>query len=152
MVDGKLISLGLWDTAGQEEYDRLRPLSYPLTDVFLLCFSVVSPPSLENLRSKWNPEVTHHCPEAPKLLVATKTDLRFDQQAIQRLAQRGMSPVSTEAGQQVAKAIGAAKYMECSALTQEGLKQVFDEAIRAALAPPKKHHATERGKKKCSLF
>ena len=45
MVDNKQINLGLWDTAGQEDYDRLRPLSYPMTDVFLVCFSVVSPTS-----------------------------------------------------------------------------------------------------------
>jgi Ras-related C3 botulinum toxin substrate 1 len=52
MVDGKPISLGLWDTAGQEDYDRLRPLSYPQTDVFLVCFSIVSPPSYDNVLSK----------------------------------------------------------------------------------------------------
>ena len=55
MVDGKTISLGLWDTAGQEDYDRLRPLSYPQTDVFLICFSLVSPPSYENVRTKVSP-------------------------------------------------------------------------------------------------
>lgn len=52
MVDGKPINLGLWDTAGQEDYDRLRPLSYPQTDVFLICFSLVSPPSFENVKTK----------------------------------------------------------------------------------------------------
>src|ERR1700716_3541763 len=52
MVDGKTISLGLWDTAGQEDYDRLRPLSYPQTDVFLICFSIVSPPSFDNVKAK----------------------------------------------------------------------------------------------------
>lgn len=52
MVDGKPISLGLWDTAGQEDYDRLRPLSYPQTDVFLICFSIVNPPSFDNVKSK----------------------------------------------------------------------------------------------------
>lgn len=52
MVDGSPISLGLWDTAGQEDYDRLRPLSYPQTDVFLICFSVVSPPSFDNVKAK----------------------------------------------------------------------------------------------------
>lgn len=58
MVDGKTISLGLWDTAGQEDYDRLRPLSYPQTDVFLICFSLVSPPSFENVKTK----VRSRCP------------------------------------------------------------------------------------------
>lgn len=52
MVDNKPISLGLWDTAGQEDYDRLRPLSYPQTDVFLICFSIVSPPSFDNVKAK----------------------------------------------------------------------------------------------------
>ena len=63
------VSLGLWDTAGQEDYDRLRPLSYPQTDVFLICFSVVSPSSFENVTSKWCPEIKHHCADAPILLV-----------------------------------------------------------------------------------
>jgi small GTP-binding protein len=78
MVDSKQINLGLWDTAGQEDYDRLRPLSYPMTDVFLVCFSVVSPTSYENVSAKWIPELRHHAPNAPIILVGTKTDLRED--------------------------------------------------------------------------
>ena len=51
------VELALWDTAGQEDYDRLRPLSYPDTDVILMCFSIDSPDSLENIPEKWTPEV-----------------------------------------------------------------------------------------------
>eukprot|EP01084_Bolivina_argentea_P319694 554517_1 len=57
MVDGKPIQLGLWDTAGQEDYDRLRPLSYPSTNVFLVCYSIISRSSFENVKTKWIPEI-----------------------------------------------------------------------------------------------
>eukprot|EP01083_Nonionella_stella_P023362 64645_1 len=75
MVDGKPIQLGLWDTAGAEEYDRLRPLSYPQTDVFILCFSIDDADSLSNITTKWYPELKHHCPAVPLILCATKCDL-----------------------------------------------------------------------------
>jgi GTPase SAR1 family protein len=113
MVDGKTISLGLWDTAGQEDYDRLRPLSYPQTDVFLICFSLVSPPSYENVRTKvrhprgqqvrgglltsihmcsplsqWYPEISHHAPSTSIVLVGTKLDLREDPTTIEKLRER----------------------------------------------------------------
>ena len=63
-------------TAGQEDYDRLRPLSYPQTDVFLMCFSIVSPTSFSNVREKWYPEIAHHCPNTPIVLLGLKEDLR----------------------------------------------------------------------------
>lgn len=72
------MELALWDTAGQEDYDRLRPLSYPDTDVILMCFSVDSPDSLENIPEKWTPEVKHFCPNVPIILVGNKKDLRND--------------------------------------------------------------------------
>ncbi|CAD6585870.1 MAG: Rho GTPase protein rac1, partial [Cyphobasidiales sp. Tagirdzhanova-0007] len=93
MVDGKPINLGLWDTAGQEDYDRLRPLSYPQTDVFLICFSLVSPPSFENVKTKWYPEIQHHAPNIPVILVGTKLDLRGDAQTKEKLAERRMEPI-----------------------------------------------------------
>ena len=76
MVYGKPVNVGLWDTAGQEDYDRLRPLSYPETDVFVVCFDVANRSSFQNVTEKWVPEVRHFCPEIPILLLATKTDLR----------------------------------------------------------------------------
>ncbi|KAG5648073.1 hypothetical protein DXG03_007108 [Asterophora parasitica] len=133
MVDGKTISLGLWDTAGQEDYDRLRPLSYPQTDVFLICFSLVSPPSYENVRTKWFPEISHHAPSTSIVLVGTKLDLREDPATIEKLRDRRMAPIQYSQGVAMCKDIGAVKYLECSALTQKGLKTVFDEAIRAVL-------------------
>ena len=129
-------TLGLFDTAGQEDYDRLRPLSYPQTDVFLVCFSVTSPASFENVREKWFPEVHHHCPGVPCLIVGTQTDLRDDPQVRDKLAKQKMQPVRKEDGERMAKELGAVKYVECSALTQFKLKDVFDEAIVAALEPP----------------
>lgn len=94
MVDGKPINLGLWDTAGQEDYDRLRPLSYPQTDVFLICFSLVNPASFENVRAKWYPEVRHHCPATPIILVGTKLDLREDKETIERLKDKKLAPIT----------------------------------------------------------
>jgi Ras-related C3 botulinum toxin substrate 1 len=136
MVDGRPISLGLWDTAGQEDYDRLRPLSYPQTDVFLICFSIVSPPSFDNVKAKWYPEIEHHAPGVPIILVGTKLDLREDRATADGLRSKKMEPVSYEQALSVAKEIRAHKYLECSALTQRNLKSVFDEAIRYVCTLP----------------
>ena len=70
------IELSLWDTAGQEDYDRLRPLSYPESDVVLMCYAVDTPQSLHNLTEKWHPELAHFLESVPKIVVGLKTDLR----------------------------------------------------------------------------
>ena len=69
------------------------------------------------------------------VLVATKADLQLDVETVARLGEKGLAPLTTEQGQQLAKAVGAAAFVECSALTQKGLKSVFDEAARAHLRP-----------------
>ncbi|XP_072889820.1 ras-related C3 botulinum toxin substrate 1-like isoform X1 [Hemitrygon akajei] len=135
-VDGQAVNLGLWDTAGQEDYDRLRPLSYPQTDVFVICFSLVSPPSFINVHPKWSSEIKHHCPNTPIILVGTKMDLRDDKEMIEKLKERNMAPISREEGELKAKEIGAVKYVESSASKQEGLKTIFEEAIRAVILQP----------------
>ena len=134
-------TLGLFDTAGQEDYDRLRPLSYPQTDVFLICFSVAAPPSFENTREKWFPEVRHHCPGVPCLLVGTQIDIRNQDdkdgkdagkgerdggEIADKLKQKGMRFLRQTDGERAAKELGAVQYVECSALSQQGLKEVFD--------------------------
>lgn len=134
MVDSRPINLSLWDTAGQEDYDRLRPLSYPQTDVFIAAFSITNHSSFENIASKWWPELNHHANGVPILLVGTKCDLRHDEKTLKALNSKGHKIVGLEAAEEMARTIGAVKYLECSALTQEGLKEVFDECIRAAMA------------------
>ncbi|KAG7484407.1 hypothetical protein MATL_G00049100 [Megalops atlanticus] len=134
-VDGRSVSLNLWDTAGQEEYDRLRTLSYPQTNVFVICFSIASPPSYENVKHKWHPEVTHHCPNVPILLVGTKSDLRSDPEVLKKLKEQNQTTVTQQQGAALARHIHAIKYLECSALNQDGIKEVFAEAMRAFLNP-----------------
>jgi len=130
MVDDTPYNLGLWDTAGQEEYDRLRALCYPQTDVFLMCFSIISPSSFENIKIRWYPELQHHCPGTPCLLVGTKLDLREDSAINEGLRNQGLFPITKEQGDSLCKELSCSGYVECSALTQKGLKQVFDEAAR----------------------
>jgi Ras-related C3 botulinum toxin substrate 1 len=132
MVDGRLVNLGLWDTAGQDDYDRLRPLSYPQTDVFLVCFSVISSASFRNVSDKWVPEVRHHVPDAKILLLGTKSDLRHDGSVLARLRERNEEPVSAAAANDLARKIGA-EYVEVSACTQQNLQLAFVTAARLAM-------------------
>ncbi|KAJ6473697.1 small GTPase-binding protein [Mycena sanguinolenta] len=137
-VGGKRVQLALWDTSGTEDYDRLRPLCYPHSDVILICFAVKSPVSLENVKEKWLVEVLHCCPGVPIILVGCQVDLRQDPQVIEFLQKRNQWPVTTEEGKQAAQSIGAYKYLECSAKTGHGVQEVFqDAAIAALLAQPK---------------
>ena len=146
------VELALWDTAGQEDYDRLRPLSYPDTDVILMCFSIDSPDSLENIPEKWTPEVKHFCPNVPIILVGNKKvksinsqfrlkmmtdtnfqDLRNDPNTIKELGKMKQEPVKPEEGRAMAEKINAFAYLECSAKSKEGVREVFETATRAAL-------------------
>lgn len=132
-VDGRRVELALWDTAGQEDYDRLRPLSYPDSNVILICFAIDSPDSLDNVQEKWISEVLHFCQGIPIILVGCKMDLRNDPKTIEELRRTSQRPVTPEEGSAVAQKIGAIKYLECSARTQEGVREVFEHATRAAL-------------------
>jgi len=121
----KTIELGLWDTAGQEEYDRLRPLSYRNTDIFLVVFAIDSDASHSNVKGKWVPELKHYSPDVPYVLVATKVDLR----------EGSAAAISAAKGQQLATDIGALAYLECSARRNINIKGVFDKALEILLSP-----------------
>eukprot|EP00009_Paramoeba_aestuarina_P001683 CAMPEP_0201520964 /NCGR_PEP_ID=MMETSP0161_2-20130828/13544_1 /ASSEMBLY_ACC=CAM_ASM_000251 /TAXON_ID=180227 /ORGANISM="Neoparamoeba aestuarina, Strain SoJaBio B1-5/56/2" /LENGTH=201 /DNA_ID=CAMNT_0047919499 /DNA_START=92 /DNA_END=697 /DNA_ORIENTATION=- len=133
-VHGIDVKFSLWDTAGQEGYARIRTLSYPKTDIFLLCFSVDNQPSLANVRDRWIKEIRHHCPNAPLILVGTKIDLRDDEAKVEEFRSQGKEFITTAEGEEMGNDIGALHYIECSALTRNGLKHVFDEALEAVIS------------------
>nr|KJB29661.1 hypothetical protein B456_005G112500 [Gossypium raimondii] len=144
VVDGSTVNLGLWDTAGQEDYNRLRPLSYRGADVFILAFSLISKASYEN----WIPELNHYAPGVPIVLVGTKLDLRDDSQYL--ADHPSALPISTAQGEELKKQIESSSYIECSAKSQQNVKAVFDAAIKVVLQPPKKNKKKKSGG--CSIL
>ncbi|KAJ3888293.1 P-loop containing nucleoside triphosphate hydrolase protein [Lentinula edodes] len=130
-VDDQLVELSLWDTAGQEEFDRLRSLSYAETHVVMICFSVDNPISLENIETKWLDEILEFC---PGVKVTLKCDLRDDYSIKERLQRYGTHPVQYEEGLAVARRIRASRYLECSSKHNRGVTEVFHEAARVSLS------------------
>ncbi|KAI0427775.1 putative RHO3 protein [Xylaria sp. FL1042] len=143
-VDNVHIELSLWDTAGQEEFDRLRSLSYDNTDVVVLCFSVDSKDSLENVESKWIGEIQENCPGVKLVLVALKCDLRENTEEEEEGGasaagadgtHREKKPmIEYNQGLDVARRIKAMRYLECSAMRNRGVNEAFTEAARVALS------------------
>lgn len=147
-VDNVHIELSLWDTAGQEEFDRLRSLSYDDTDLIMLCYSVDSKDSLENVESKWVGEIADNCPGVKLVLVALKCDLREqeneeDGEGEASAPAAGEQPrekrptINYDQGLEVARRINAARYLECSAMRNRGVNEAFTEAARVALSVKK---------------
>lgn len=132
-VDNQTVGLSIWDSAGREEYDNLRPLCYHLADVVIVCFSISDPLSYENVTKKWLPEVKHNCPTAPLLLVGTKCDLRDNPDILEKLEENNQSTITQQQGMALASQIKAVKYLECALINQEGLDKVFEEAAHAFL-------------------
>lgn len=127
-VDGQRVELCLWDTSGQERTDCLRPLGYHDMDVALLCFAIDSRQSFDSISEKWAPEIAQLHPQVPLILVGNNKDLR-DQPA----GRKKPWPVTQEEGRDMADSIGAFAYVESSAGTQDGVREVFETAARAAL-------------------
>lgn len=137
VVDEVSVSLRLWDTFGDHHKDRR--FAYGRSDVVVLCFSIANPNSLNHVKSMWYPEIKHFCPRTPVVLVGCQLDLRYaDLEAVNRARRPLARPIKRgdilppEKGREVAKELGI-PYYETSVFDQFGIKDVFDNAIRAAL-------------------
>mmetsp|Transcript_2135 Transcript_2135/g.3908 ORF Transcript_2135/g.3908 Transcript_2135/m.3908 type:complete len:205 (+) Transcript_2135:71-685(+) len=151
LVGQETYTINIWDTGGQDEVNRLRPLAYAMTDVFLIVFAVDNPASLESVRKKWAPELQHYGGDALILLIGNKSDVRDSKEAHVRLAREGKGIIEHEVAVGVAAEIGARGYCECSALTGEGVKTVFDEAIQAVINHRNGKGKGKKRKKKCNI-
>jgi len=120
--DGTDVSLALWDTAGQEDYNTIRPLSYQETDLVLLCYTIENKKNLSNIDSKWVAEIKNYCPGVGYFLVGLKEDLRYEEGADKD------SLITTDDGKRVAGEIKAVKFFECSALTKKNVDTLFKSA------------------------
>ncbi|XP_034531107.1 rho-related GTP-binding protein RhoV-like [Notolabrus celidotus] len=146
-VNGFPTRIKLIDTAGQDEFGHLRSLCYAHVDVFILCFSLVNPVSFDNITSKWIPQIRAGNQASPIILVGTQSDLRHNVDVLIHLDQfMGAKPVRSSRARRLAHRIQAQDYVECSALTQHNLKDVFDSAISVAI----KYNHT--GGAKCKKF
>jgi len=149
VIDGRRVELALWDNAGQEEFDKLRLLSYQETDVFLVVYSLNSKDAYRNINDKWIEEIKEHSIGVPLILVATKCDLRTSTSTLILKSQ--------EDGESLAQTIGAVAYMECSAKTNTNCTEVFEQAVREALASQesrkqlRKAHQKKSKRKSCII-
>jgi small GTP-binding protein len=144
LADGKVYNVSMWDTAGQEDYDKIRPLSYPQSDVFLVCYSIINPASFANIKSKWMPELFQHAPETPKILVGLKNDMRGDS-LIKKF-------VDESEADKLAKENNFVGHYLCSALTQDGLKNMFDKAVEVSIKKQKNEGKISSGGNCCVVM
>ncbi|XP_019394272.1 PREDICTED: rho-related GTP-binding protein RhoF [Crocodylus porosus] len=150
-VGSKTVALDLYDTAGQEDYDRLRPLSYQNANVVLICYDVMSPTSYDNVLIKWYPEVSHFCRGVPLVLIGCKTDLRKDKEHLRKLRSSQQEPITYTQGEATCRQMNAEVYLECSAKFRENVEDVFKEATTIALNAIKKAKRQKK-QKRCLIL
>lgn len=138
IVDGKKVSLILWDTAGQEDFDSVRPLSYKDTSIVLLCYSIENKEMLVNIKEKWTFEIRNYCHDTPFFLIGLKSDKRnMDDSEVDK-----SKLVSVAAGEDLSEEVGAAGFYECSALTGENINEIFEAAARKIIKQNEKSPVT----------
>jgi len=130
-VNGDVINVILWDTAGQDDYAQIRTTCYSSCkyDVFLLCFSVIHKDSFDNIKYKWLPELKQNSPGTPFILVGTKADLRDDS--------ANPNHISQKEGAKRAKDIKAHTYVECTSREPASVGKVVMEAVSIVLEADK---------------
>jgi len=133
MWDGRPVNLGLWDTAGQDDFEAMRPMSYQSADIFLIFFAIDNPVSFQNVKHKWFPEITKVTKDTPRILVGTKMDCRDDPARLEQLAEKKIKPITFKQGKQLSQEIGCVSYIECSAIAKKGFRDVFGQTIAAMM-------------------
>lgn len=131
----------------QEEFGHLRSLCFAHVDVFILCFSLVNPVSFDNITSKWIPQIRATNRTSPIILVGSQSDLCHNVGILIHLDRFNARPVRFSQARRLAHRIRAHSYIECSALTQHNLKDVFDCAVSAAI----EHKCKDPKSRKLSL-
>lgn len=140
----------LFSFVWQEESPSVRLSEYPGTDIFVVCFSVVRPESLQNVEDVWLPEIRAHAPHTPFILVGTQADLREVDEILVMLREKGQQPVSAAQGSGVARRLGAACYIECSPGVEKKLRKIINSAIASVLKV--KDPSSSNGHKPCTIL
>ncbi|XP_074494662.1 rho-related GTP-binding protein RhoF-like [Sebastes fasciatus] len=149
---GQHCRLHLYDTAGQEDYDRLRPLSYQGVNVVLICYNVMCRSSYDNVFIKWNPEVQHFCGGVPIILVGCKADLRLDKVLTKKIWSSGQNTVTFIQGEEARRKIKAVLYLECSAKYRDNVDDIFRQATKQALMATRRPQKARERRRLCALL
>ena len=146
-VNGNKVQFALWDTAGSPEYNQLRPLSYPETDIFIICYSPTTRNSFESITRSWIPEIQLNCPDVPFVILATKIDLRDDEEILNLLKEKNTTIVTFDEGRKLAIDNNASGYYECSASTYKGIHSLMEDCARIIIS----HNNNNTQSSKCII-
>lgn len=139
VYEGQHINLQLWSTASSEDYKKLRPLSYPQTDVFIALFSLTYPETFEDIRNIWIPEVRERCPNTPIILCGSSLDSMEEVENNPYIAmEKGWEPVNQIEIDNLVKEFNLDDYFAVSAKDIESIKELFNGAIKAVIRSQKR--------------